>query len=179
MTDKKKPDLKVVPIISKVTGMATTKRSAIKRSTKRTRGTSKQPLTDKQEIFAQEVAHGHNLASAYRIAYDTENMAPQTISKNAQFERKKNHVATRIEEILIEIDANNSTQQETRQQRIIATLEQMMIEAKTDTGKLRAAELLGKTVGLFGKDGKQAQNSKKTVAELEQELTAKLKQAGE
>ena len=54
-------------------------------------------LTGKQELFALLVVEQKNKSEAYRNAYSTKNMAPETVWQNACREGKKPHVAARIE----------------------------------------------------------------------------------
>src|SRR5574337_830510 len=53
---------------------------------KSTRG---QPLTDKMEAYAQNIAAGVPMIDAFRKTYDCSNMAPDTIAQFAS--RMKNH----------------------------------------------------------------------------------------
>lgn len=57
-----------------------------------------------------------------------------------------------------------------REHRVIATLEEMMANANTDSGRLRAAELLGKTIGLYRNTPDVRDEKHVSVAELEARL---------
>ena len=132
-------------------------------------------LTEKQEAWCQYVARdGMSYAAAYRTAYNTENMAPGTIYREAKLMMKNPKIATRVEEIVQEIKEENSAQTTTRAERVLKTLEEMMLTAKTDSGRLRAAELLGKTVGLY-RDVQENVGGGASVSELEAQLDKLLK----
>ncbi|MBP3945131.1 terminase small subunit [Psychrobacter sp. K31L] len=56
-------------------------------------------LTDKEELFAQEVASGATQSAAYRKHYDTSNMQPNTIHNEASRLRHKSEVSHRIDKL--------------------------------------------------------------------------------
>lgn len=56
-------------------------------------------LTAKQEKFAQLVAEGFSISEAYRAAYNAENMAADTVHREAHEVAKNHKVATRIDEL--------------------------------------------------------------------------------
>jgi len=62
-------------------------------------------LTMKQEKFAQGIIDGLNQTAAYRLAYDTERMAPSTIWTNAYDLVNNRAVAARIQELRDELAA--------------------------------------------------------------------------
>lgn len=56
-------------------------------------------LTDKEELFAQEVASGATQSAAYRKHYDASNMQPNSIHVEASKLRKIPKVSLRIDEL--------------------------------------------------------------------------------
>lgn len=60
-------------------------------------------LTAKQEKFAQEVVSGATQADAYRRAYRTDKMKPETIYTNASELLKNRKVALRVQELKKEL----------------------------------------------------------------------------
>lgn len=135
-------------------------------------------LTPKQEAFAQAVARdGNSYSAAYRLAYDTSNMSPGTIYTEASLLAASPKIAQRLQEIVRDIKQENSAQAETRAERVLKTLETLMLNAKTDAARLRAAELLGKTVGLY-RDVQETRETGATVAELEAQLSEMLRKTG-
>lgn len=57
------------------------------------------PLTQKQENFCLKYVECGNASEAYRYAYSTENMKPETVNRNAAFLMGSNKILTRVEEI--------------------------------------------------------------------------------
>ena len=133
-------------------------------------------LTEKQESFAQLVADGLNYSAAYREAYVTDDMVPNTVWREAHRLSRSDKVSTRIAQLVSQREEDNRIRAATRADRVLGQLEAMMINGKTDTARLRAAELLGKTTGLFVKPIKPHVPAK-TFDELEQELKALLSKA--
>ncbi|MEF3075182.1 hypothetical protein V2P20_09105 [Methylobacter sp. Wu1] len=60
-------------------------------------------LTPKQEAFAQAVASGKSQADAYRSAYSTNNMKPETVQNNAYILMQNSDVSARVEELRAEV----------------------------------------------------------------------------
>lgn len=56
-------------------------------------------LTSKQEKFCIEYASGKSKSEAYRIAYDAENMKPETINSKAYVLSEKDEIRARIKEL--------------------------------------------------------------------------------
>ncbi len=54
--------------------------------------------TSKQQAFVDAILQGNNQSDAYRLAYDTDNMLPETITRNAAELIQNNNVATMIDE---------------------------------------------------------------------------------
>lgn len=61
-------------------------------------------LTDKQEAFCQNRAHGRNASDAYRMAYDTDDSKPQTIWNEAYLLSQNPDVAFRIQTLQKELE---------------------------------------------------------------------------
>jgi len=56
-------------------------------------------LTLKQEQFCQSYIETGNASEAYRRAYDSENMKPETINRNAKALMDDNKIATRVKHL--------------------------------------------------------------------------------
>jgi len=56
-------------------------------------------LTPKQEKFAREYFRTGNASEAYRIAYDCQNMKPETINRNAIELTQNSMITARIDEL--------------------------------------------------------------------------------
>ncbi|WP_170831510.1 terminase small subunit [Jannaschia faecimaris] len=129
-------------------------------------------LTEKQERFALLVSDGLNYSAAYREVYDASAMSAPSIWREAHRVSRNQRVAARIADLIAERQQEGRLRAQTRASRIMAQLEELMASAKTDSGRLRAAELLGKSVGLF-RDVLQTRNGGgETLAELEAKLNA-------
>ena len=117
---------------------------------------SKQPhtpstdLTGKQLHFARCIAQGMTKTEAYIEAYEASNMARKTIneaacrlSKDKRIEARVQHLIALKEQALIRSTVGLKSQ-------VLTKLVHFMDNAQpSDSAKLRAAELLGKSIGLF------------------------------
>lgn len=128
----------------------------------------KQHLTKKQDLFANAVADGHNLSDAYRHAYDAENMKPNVIHVEASRLAAHPNVALRIDEISYENNVDQRMQASVRRGFVLDGLEQEALHAPTAHARVRALELLGKSVGLFGATPEVERT--RTIEEMENEL---------
>jgi phage terminase small subunit len=131
-------------------------------------------LTAKQESFAQKVAAGSILSDAYRESYSAENMADKTVWSEACRLAQNHKVATRIKAIQADIEADHRTRAARREEYVLKKLQDEAEHAETDGSRVRALELLGKTVGLFTDKVEIEQDTDKSAAELEQELERRL-----
>ena len=131
-------------------------------------------LTGKQEAFAQQVAKGSVLSDAYREAYDAENMKDKTIWEEACKLAQHPKVSQRIKTIQADIEADYRTRALRREEYVLKKLQDEAEHAETDGSRVRALELLGKTVGLFTDKVEIEQDTDKTAAELEADLERRL-----
>ena len=106
-------------------------------------------LTAKQMKFLEEVSEDGSQSNAYRKAYDTSQMAPKTIWKEASRLRRHPKVAARIIELEAEKEARLRMQALSREDRVLQELEKIAFGDGPVSGRLKAIELLGKHVGLF------------------------------
>ena len=160
----KKPKLTVVQGNKKHTG--TRKKSATNKST---------GLTDKQEAFALAVFEGNNFSEAYRMAYDASGMSAASIHREACLLVQNPKVSQRLE--LLNADR-------VKQQRMLAlsrsdfVLKQLTEEAtntdNSDGARVRALELLGKSVALFTDKVETEDKTERDADSIKAELQAKL-----
>lgn len=61
-------------------------------------------LTPKQEKFSEELADGKNYSEAYRNSYDTGNMKPETINRNACILAQNSKIKARVAELRAKIE---------------------------------------------------------------------------
>jgi len=131
-------------------------------------------LTAKQESFAQKVAAGSILSDAYRESYAAENMADKTVWSEACRLAQNPKVATRIKAIQADMEADHRTRTARREEYVLKRLQEEAEGAETDGARVRALELLGKTVGIFTDRVEVEQDTDKTAEELEADLERRL-----
>lgn len=127
-------------------------------------------LTAKQDRFAQLVVEGSSYSAAYRAVYDAGSMSLPSVWREAHRLSRNEKVASRIAELVSLRQREACMQASSRAYRVVAELENIMTSAKSDTARLRAAELLGKTVGLFREVRETRGGGAESVAELEAQL---------
>ena len=106
-------------------------------------------LTAKQENFVELLTKGTSQTSAYRGAYDTQNMSDKTVWEEASRLRRHPKVSTRILELEKEKEARRRLQAASREERVLNELERIAFGEGPVAGKLKAMELLGRHIGLF------------------------------
>jgi hypothetical protein len=133
-------------------------------------------LTGKQTQFVQGILKGLSQSDAYRAAYDCENMADNSIWREASVLFANPKVSGRIKALQArQEDAALFSGLATRQH-IQRTLYGLTKDGENDAAKLRACELLGKLsdVGAFTERVEQVSDNR-TPAEIEVELEDKLR----
>ena len=106
-------------------------------------------LTAKQENFIELITQGTNQSSAYKSAYNTQNMSDKTVWEEASRLRRHPKVSTRILELEKEKEARRRLQAVSREERILNGLEKIAFGDGPASGRLKAMELLGKHIGFF------------------------------
>ena len=129
-------------------------------------------LTAKQTKFINEVSEGSSQSSAYRKAYDTSRMTPKTVWEESSRLRKHPKVSARIVELEAEKEARQRVQALSREDRILNELENIAFGSTNAMARLRALELLGKTVGLF--KPKEVREQTRTAEEIKSSIELKL-----
>jgi hypothetical protein len=129
-------------------------------------------LTAKQTKFINEVSEGSSQSSAYRKAYDTSRMTPKTVWEESSRLRKHPKVSARIVELEAEKEARQRVQALSREDRILNELEDIAFGSTNAMARLRALELLGKTVGLF--KPKEVTEQTRTAYEIKSAIELKL-----
>ena len=121
-------------------------------STGKVRGTQKPKhsgLTARQQAFVLAVSKGLTYSDAYRKAYGAENSTPQTISVEANRLLNNPKIAVLLEKKLERQESVILASKANTEAHIKARLLEHANEFKTESGKLKALELLGKSVGMF------------------------------
>ena len=129
-------------------------------------------LTAKQTKFINEVSEGSSQSSAYRKAYDTSRMTPKTVWEESSRLRKHPKVSARIVELEAEKEARQRVQALSREDKILNELEEIAFGSDNAMARLRALELLGKTVGLF--KPKEVREQTRTAEEIKSSIELKL-----
>ena len=130
-------------------------------------------LTAKQEAFAQGVAQGKTLSEAYRLAYDCQRMKDASIWTEASQLMDNPKVVQRVHAL-----------QEAKEERVLldhARVKRLVLEklhkeattAESDSARIRALELLGKSIAMFT-DKVEQETTHKSAKEIEEELIARL-----
>ena len=127
-------------------------------------------LTPKQLHFCRCVASGMKQAAAYREAFDCQaGSLNKTQQESASRLMSKPKIAARVDALVRQRERGMIASTLSDKESVLEVLRDKMRNADSDSNKLRAAELLGRTVGIFKAD--QDQDSKpQTTAELQAEL---------
>ena len=132
-------------------------------------------LTAKQEAFAQQVAAGAILSDAYRDCYSAENMADRTVWTEACRLASNPKVATRIKAIQTERESDQRVIRLRREEYVLKRLAQEAEGADVAGARVRALELLGKSISMFSDRVEVEQDSDRSAAELEADLEKRLR----
>ena len=129
-------------------------------------------LTAKQENFVELLTQGRCQTSAYRSAYDTQNMSDKTVWEEASRLRRHPKVSTRILELDKEKEERRRLQAFSREERVLNELERIAFGDGPVASKLKAMELLGKHIGLFTpkKVSEVERSSNEILAEIYQKI---------
>ena len=129
-------------------------------------------LTAKQENFVELLTKGTSQTSAYRGAYDTQNMSDKTVWEEASRLRRHPKVSTRILELEKEKEARRRLQAVSREERVLNELESIAFGDGPMAGKLKAMELIGKHIGFFTpqKESADDRTSEEILGEIHKRL---------
>ena len=123
-------------------------------------------MTYKQKCFAAAVAAGVGQSVAFREAYNTQDMKPATIWSEASRLRRHPKVSARIDQLKAEAELSAAEKREGVREFVLHELTEMACEASTPAARLKALELLGKSVGLFS-DRVEVSAPERSIEELE------------
>jgi len=133
-----------------------------------------QPLTGKQEAFAKLVAGGAVLSDAYRECYAADSMKDSTVWSEACRLGQNPKVSARIKDIQADMEADRRTIERRREEWVLKRLSEEADQADNASSRIRALELVGKTVGMFTDRIEQAETNERSSAEIEKDLKARL-----
>jgi len=135
-------------------------------------------LTPKQAHFARCVAQGMTQADAYREAYDPKQSTAATIHTLASRVMSRVEVRARVDALIKARERAVVASALTDRDKVLGKLRSWLEGTeKTDSNLLRAAELLGRSSGLFATDinvTTRERDSSAVAAEIEQRLAALL-----
>ena len=137
-------------------------------------GKEERPLTGKQEAFAKLVAGGAVLSDAYRECYSADTMKDSTVWSEACRLAQNPKVSARIKDIQADMEQDHRTRLLRREEWVLKSLQEEAVSADNASSRIRALELVGKTVGMFTDRIEQAETSERSASEIEKELKARL-----
>jgi len=129
----------------------------------------KNDLTPKQLHFARCVASGMTQAAAYRESFDCQaGSLSKTQQESASRLMSKPKIAARVEALVRQRERGMIASSLSDRERVLTKLRHKIDTGQSDMIQLRAAELLGKSVGMF-KDV-QVQEAPQSSEEIEAKL---------
>ena len=132
-------------------------------------------LTEKQEAFCQLVAKGKMLAEAYREAGYMPNGSDKTRWEAASRLMSGNSkVIARVKAIQADMEQDRRTIERRREEWVLKRLTQEADQAETDGARVRAIELVGRTIGLFTDRIEQADEAERSASDIEADLRKRL-----
>ena len=106
-------------------------------------------LTSRQASFVEELLTGASQTTAYKSNYSTTHMSSKTIWEASSRLSKHPKVIARLDELRAEKEAEERMLRLSYGDFVINELQKLALNAKSDRARIKALELLGKTVGLF------------------------------
>ena len=140
-------------------------------------GREDRPLTEKQEKFCQLVAQGRMLVEAYREAGYMPNGSEKTQWEAASRLMSSNSkVIARVKAIQAEMEEDRLTIERRRSEWILKRLTHEAETAETDGARVRALELLGKSlsVSMFTDRIEQTDTTERSASDIEADLRRRL-----
>ena len=135
-------------------------------------------LTSKQEAFAEAVVAGKSLSAAYREAYDAKGMTDEAVRVEASRLLIHPNVSLRVKSLNVEKEDQRRMLAVNRAERVLERLEKLADSAKSETAKIRANELIGKTAGLFADQIEIEDKTDRSTADIEHSIAIKLARLG-
>lgn len=131
-------------------------------------------LTGKQEAFAQLVAKGSMLVEAYREAGYMPNGSDKTQWEAASRLMANSKVLARVKQLQADMEEDRRTIERRREEYVLKRLQDEAERAETDGSRVRALELLGKTIGMFTDRVETDDKTERAASDIEAELRQKL-----
>ena len=132
-------------------------------------------LTSKQKNFCRNIIEGKSLSAAYRQSYNTKNMKPETIRREAHRLSRNPNVATTVERLERKAEVVLVEKTIADRKEVLETLTQMMRgELETDSNKVRATQLLAQAHGIL-KDHAFVSSKERSSEDIKCELELRLR----
>ena len=131
-------------------------------------------LTGKQEAFAQLVAKGSMLVEAYREAGYMPNGSDKTQWEAASRLMANSKVLARVKQLQADMEEDRRTIERRREEYVLKRLQEEAEGADTDGARVRALELMGKTIGMFTDRVETDDKAERAASDIEAELKQKL-----
>jgi len=135
-------------------------------------------LTTKQEAFAEAVVSGKSLSAAYREAYDAKGMTDEAVRVEASRLLIHPNVSLRVKSLNLEKEDQRRMLAVNRAERVLERLEKLADNAKSESAKIRANELIGKTAGLFIEQIEVSDTTDRSTSDIERSIAEKLARLG-
>lgn len=143
-------------------------------------------LTEKQELFCQHVignmkdedGNVMSLSDSYRAAYATDGMTDKTIHEAACRLFADGKVTARLKVLAQEKEDNRRMMAAKDAEIALQVFREMAADKAQPTARVRAAELLGKTAGLFTDKVEFEDKTDRSTADLEQSIAERLARLG-
>ena len=131
------------------------------------------PLTEQQRLFATLIIQGKTQKDAYRSAYNT-TMNDSAVSSNASKLANDPRIANMISAAWDETIEHLADDVASTKRYVLRKLVAMSKDAKQEGSRLKALELLGKSVGIFTVTEEKAEKAV-SADQLKRELSGHLK----
>lgn len=133
-------------------------------------------LTNKQRAFVRAMLGGAaSASSAYRTAYDTDGMSPRVVNNEASKLLRHRVIAVRLAEGFAEQEERALYSHASRRDFVLEQLTHEAQHAVSDSARVAALGLLGKSVAMFSGKVEVDEPDRRTSAEIREALEAKLK----
>lgn len=137
-----------------------------------------QKLTAKQDKFARLVAEGKDQSTAYREAYNTSKMKPETVTNEAYKLMQNHDITARIAELKKEFTKNLdiiSTITVERQIKYTQKAIQECLKLRDFNNYLKAMDMQNKLIGLYAPTKTDNNNNNNNKEEVDKEYTEAVK----
>ena len=135
-------------------------------------------LTSKQKNFCRNIIEGKSLSAAYRQSYNTKNMKPATVRREAHRLSRNPNVATTVERLERKAEVVLVEKTIADRKEVLETLTQIMRgQLEADSNRVRATQLLAQAYGVL-KDHADVSPKNRTAADIRSELTKRIANLG-